>query len=543
VAQDQPARPWLKSYPPEIPHSIAYREAPLYTLLQETAEHYPRLPAVRFYTRQLTFEQLWSAAQRCASALVGLGVQKGDRVALMLPNCPQYVIAYYGTLRAAAAVAQVNPLYTPRELDYLLGDSGAETIVIADALYPVLRAATAKPRNVLVVRLKGEVELAPGARWFDEVVAETSELAPERGIDPRQDVAALQYTGGTTGVSKAAMLTHFNLLANVQQLLAWNASAGPPGTERFLTVIPLFHSYGMTVCMNLCIGSGSELVLLPRFDLKEVMETIKNTQPTYFPGVPTMYVAVLSYPNAEDYGVSSIKFCNSGAAPLPMEVMDAFAQRFGGRIREGYGLSETSPVSHGQPFTLVSRPGTVGIPLPDTDCQIVDVESGTRVLGAREIGEIRLRGPQVMKGYWNRPDETAIALRDGWLYTGDLGTMDDDGYLSIVDRKKDMIITSGYNVYPRDVEEVLYEHPAVLECCVAGVPDAYRGEMVKAYVVLRDGATATAEDLDAFCRERLAAFKAPRAYDFRNALPKSAVGKVLRRELVAPQQATASERA
>jgi long-chain acyl-CoA synthetase len=505
-------------------------------LLQEAAARYPQLPAVRFYARQLTFEQLWSASQRCAAALVGRGVQKGDRVALMLPNCPQYVIAYYGTLRAAGIVAQVNPLYTPRELDYLLTDSGADTIVIADALYPVLQAAVSKPRNVLVVRLKGDVELDPAAFRFDAVVAEAGESAPVRQIDPRQDVAALQYTGGTTGVSKAAMLTHFNLLANVQQLLAWNESAGPPGTERFLTAIPLFHSYGMTVCMNFSFASGSVLILLPRFDLKEVMETIKATHPTYFPGVPTMYVAVLSYPHAEEYGLDSIKFCNSGAAPLPMEVMDAFATRFGGRIREGYGLSETSPVSHGQPFMLESRPGTVGIPLPDTDCEIVDLESGTRILGTGEVGEVRLRGPQVMKGYWNRPEETAIALRDGWLYTGDLGMMDDDGYLSIVDRKKDMIITSGYNVYPRDVEEVLYEHPAIVECCVAGVPDAYRGEMVKAFVVLRSNAAATAEVLDAFCRQRLAAFKVPRAYDFRETLPKSAVGKVLRRELVAPQR-------
>jgi long-chain acyl-CoA synthetase len=287
----------------------------------------------------------------------------------------------------------------------------------------------------------------------------------------------------------------------------------------------------MTVCMNFSISSASELILLPRFDLKEVMETIKSTRPTYFPGVPTMYVAVLSYPGAEDYGVSSIKFCNSGAAPLPMEVMQAFAQRFGGRIREGYGLSETSPVTHGQPFLLESRPGTVGIPLPDTDCEIVDVETGTRILGPDQVGEIRLRGPQVMKGYWNRPDETAIALRDGWLATGDLGKMDDNGYLSIVDRKKDMIISSGYNVYPRDVEEVLYEHPSVQECCVIGVPDAYRGEMVKAFIVPRGGVTATPEELDTFCRQRLAPFKVPRAYEFRDALPKSAVGKILRREL------------
>jgi long-chain acyl-CoA synthetase len=328
-------------------------------------------------------------------------------------------------------------------------------------------------------------------------------------------------------------LTHFNLLANVQQCRAWNPSGGPAGSERILSVIPLFHSYGMTCCMNYGIASGYELVLLPRFDLTEVMETIKAAQPTYFPGVPTMYVAVSNFPHAEDYGVSSIKYCNSGAAPLPLEVIAAFEERFGGRIREGYGLSETSPVATGQPFMLAPRPGTVGMPMPDTDCEIVDVETGTQVLPPGSVGEIRIRGPQVMKGYWNRPDETANVLRDGWLLTGDLGTMDERGYLSIVDRKKDMIIASGYNVYPRDVEEVLFEHPAVLECCVAGVPDQYRGETIKAYVVLRPGAAVTTEALDAFCRERLAAFKVPRLYEFRESLPKSAVGKVLRRLLVA----------
>jgi long-chain acyl-CoA synthetase len=316
--------------------------------------------------------------------------------------------------------------------------------------------------------LKGDVPLGPEAQRFEELLAQTTAAPPSVTIDPREDVAALQYTGGTTGVSKAAMLTHFNLLANVQQARAWNPVGGPPGSERILTVIPLFHAYGMTICMNYGLYCGYELILLPRFDLKEVMETIKATQPTVFPGVPTMYVAVNNFPNADDYGVSSIKYCNSGAAPLPLEVIQGFEQRFGGRIREGYGLSETSPFSHGQPFMVPAR------------------------------------------------------------------TMDGDGYFSIVDRKKDMIIASGYNVYPRDVEEVLYEHPAVLECCVAGVPDQYRGETVKAYIVLRPGLEVTDEELDAFCRERLAAFKVPRIYEYRESLPKSAVGKVLRRQLLNP---------
>lgn len=535
MADDIPTtRQWLNSYPADIPHHLTYPEVPLYTLLQDAAVAYPDLPALRMGSYRLTYRELWGYALRCADLLAALGVRPGDRVALMLPNCPQYVIAYFGALRAGAIVAQINPLYTPRELDRVLQDAGADVLVVADALYPVVQAATVKPRNVLVTRLRGDpVEYGANAQSFEDTLRQASGAVPGVTIAPREDVAVLQYTGGTTGISKAAMLTHFNLVANVKQLLVWNPIAGAPGTERILTVIPLFHSYGMTVCMNYGIAAGYELILLPRFDLQDVMNTIKATQPTIFPGVPTMYVAVLNFPHADEYGVSSIKFCNSGAAPLPLEVIAAFGSRFGGRIREGYGLSETSPVSHGCPVVLEPRPGTVGLPLPDTDCQVVDVESGTRVLAPGEIGELRIRGPQVMKGYWNRPDETAAALRDGWLYTGDLGTMDADGYFSIVDRKKDMIIASGFNVYPRDVEEVLYEHPAVLECCVAGVPDRYRGETVKAYIVTRPGLSVTSTELDVFCRERLAPFKVPHVYEFRDSLPKSAIGKVLRRELVA----------
>ncbi len=524
---------WLKHYPPEIPATLQYREAPLFSLLEDAAARYPDLPALRFAQIRLSYAQLWAQAQRFAAALAELGLQKGDRVALMLPNCPQYVIAYYGALRAAGVVAQVNPLYTPRELEYVLEDAGAGVIVIADVLYPVLQAARVSPKHVLVASLRGDVQPGPGAHRFEDVLAKTTSAPPAVSIDAREDVAVLQYTGGTTGISKAAMLTHFNLLANVQQSQAWNPGGGPPGSERVLSVIPLFHSYGMTVCMNFGVANAYELILLPRFDLKEVMQTIKAAKPTFFPGVPTMYVAVINFPNAQDYGVSSIKYCNSGAAPLPVEIIAAFEQRFGGKIREGYGLSETSPFTHGQPFLIEPRPGTVGMPAPDTDSQIVDLETGTRALALGEVGEIRIRGPQVMKGYWNRPEETANVLRDGWLLTGDLGTMDADGYFSILDRKKDMIIASGYNVYPRDVEEVLYEHPGVLECCVAGLPDSYRGETIKAYVVPRPGAELSAEALDAFCRERLAAFKVPRAYAFRDSLPKSAVGKVLRRLLVA----------
>ena len=528
-------RPWLKSYPPGVKPELDYPQIPVYRLLQNTAERYPDLPAVRFYQARLTYDQLWSQVRRCASALIELGIARGDRVALMLPNTPQYVIAYYGALRAGAVVVQVNPLYTARELQYILNNSGAETVVVADALYPVVQAAcrphTGVKRVLVTRRAGGEVALGPEAQSFEAVVAQGSETPPEIPISP-SDVAVLQYTGGTTGVSKGAMLTHFNLVANVTQLRGFSADPLQPGAGSILTVIPLFHVYGMTVCLNYCLAGGGELILLPRFELQEVMDTIKATRPTYFPGVPTMYVAVNNFPNAETYGIDSIKFLNSGSAPMPVEVMQTFEKRFGGTILEGYGLSEASPFTHGHPVGAIRKPGTVGIPAADTDCEIVDVETGQRVLPVGEPGEIRIRGPQVMAGYWRMPEETAVALRNGWLYTGDIGKLDADGYLTIVDRKKDMIIASGYNVYPRDVEEVIYEHPAIQECCVAGVPDPYRGETVKAYLVLRPGASYDPDEFSAFCKERLAAYKVPKIVEIRETLPKSAVGKILRRQLV-----------
>ncbi len=530
-------RRWLRHYPPGISAELSYPEIPVYRLLQDTAESYPELPALRFYDRRLTYAQLWDQARRAASTLMGLGVAKGDRVALMLPNCPQYVIAYYGAQRAGAVVVQINPLYTPRELAYILNNSGAETVVVADALYPVVQAALPQTavKRVLVTYLRGGATLGPEARSFEEALKNVSAEPPAVAIQP-SDVAVLQYTGGTTGVSKGAMLTNFNLVANVTQIRGFNPDPLKPGEGSILTVIPLFHVYGMTCCMNYSIAAGGELILLPRFDLQEVMTTIKATHPTYFPGVPTMYVAVNNFPNAEEYGVNSIKYLNSGSAPMPLEVLQTFEKRFGGTILEGYGLSEASPFTHGHPPGALRKPGSVGIPAPDTDCEVVDVETGTRVLPPGEPGEIRIRGPQVMQGYWQMPEETKVALRDGWLYTGDIGKQDEDGYFFIVDRKKDMIIASGYNVYPRDVEEVIYEHPAIKECCVAGVADAYRGETVKAYLVLQPGAAFDLDEFTAYCKERLAAYKVPKLVEVRESLPKSAVGKILRRQLQAEEE-------
>lgn len=526
-------RPWLAHYPPGVPATLEYPEVTLDQFIEQSVAKHADLTALRFATISMTYRELWGRVLRCAAALAELGIGKGDRVALMLPNCPQYVIAYFGTLRAGGIVVQVSPLSTPRELVHHLSTSGAETIVVADVLYPVVQAVLPQVnlRNVLVTRLRGEVTPGPEARAFEEVLMSTTGAPPDVQVTP-DDVAVLQYTGGTTGIAKGAMLTHRNLVVNVLQSAAPNPDFPSGADLRVLTVLPLFHVYGMTVCMNLGLARGGELILLPRFEPAEVLETIKATQPTSFPGVPTMYVAINSVPNAEEYGVGSIRFCNSGGAPMPLEVMEAFEQRFGATIIEGYGLSETSPVTHVNPATGLRKPGTIGIPVPDTDAEIVDIDTGTRVLPPGEPGELRIRGPQVMAGYWGMPEETADAMRDGWFYTGDIATMDEDGYFTIVDRKKDMILASGLNVYPREVEEVLYEHPAVLEAGVIGVPDPYRGESVKAYVVLKPGASATAEELEAYCREHLSAYKVPHAFEFRDTLPKSGVGKVLRRVLV-----------
>lgn len=525
-------RPWLAHYPPGVPATLEYPEVTLDQFIEQSVAKHADLTALRFATISMTYRELWGRVLRCAAALAELGIGKGDRVALLLPNCPQYVIAYFGTLRAGGIVVQVSPLSTPRELVHHLSTSGAETIVVADVLYPVVQAVLPQVnlRNVLVTRLRGEVTPGPEARAFEEVLMSTTGAPPDVQVTP-DDVAVLQYTGGTTGIAKGAMLTHRNLVVNVLQSAAPNPDFPSGADLRVLTVLPLFHVYGMTVCMNLGLARGGELILLPRFEPAEVLETIKATQPTSFPGVPTMYVAINSVPNAEEYGVGSIRFCNSGGAPMPLEVMEAFEQRFGATIIEGYGLSETSPVTHVNPATGLRKPGTIGIPVPDTDAEIVDIDTGTRVLPPGEPGELRIRGPQVMAGYWGMPEETADAMRDGWFYTGDIATMDEDGYFTIVDRKKDMIKTGGENVASREVEEALYHLKGVKEVAVVGLPHPTWVEAVVA-VVVRDGVTDISEDaVIAHCRDRLAPFKCPKKVIFVDQLPKNPSGKIMKREL------------
>lgn len=365
---------------------------------------------------------------------------------------------------------------------------------------------------------------------FKELIAASPNIAVYEEVDAENDLALLQYTGGTTGLSKGVMLTHYNLLANAVQINNWFYRA-VPGEEVFLAALPFFHVFGMTVLMNQSVSIAGKLVIVPKFDVDLVLKTITKMRPTLFPGAPTMYISLINHAKIEDYDLSSINVCVSGSAALPLEVQERFEQLSGGRLIEGYGLTESSPVAHVNPIWEKRKLGSIGIPVPDTDAKIVDPVTAEE-LPVGEIGELIIKGPQVMKGYWNRDEETRQTLRDGWLFTGDMGTMDEDGYFFIVDRKKDMIIASGFNIYPREIEEVLYEHPHVKEAIVAGVPDPYRGETVKAFIVPREGAPISKEELNKWCRERLAAYKVPRMYEFRDSLPKTLVGKVLRRRLL-----------
>ena len=448
----------------------------------------------------------------------------------------------------------VNPLYTPRELEHQVKDAGAETIVVLSRFYPNVQQvrANTKLKNVIVTNIKEyfkpvlkllftlakekkdghRVTLAAGDKWFQDVLATGSTAKPNVDVKP-SDTAVLMYTGGTTGVSKAAELTHSNIVANALQSREWSP-ASTIGKEVYLTALPLYHSYAMTVCMNQCVYLGGAMVLIPNpRELESVLKAIDHHKPTAFPGVPTLYVALSNHPHVSKFDLKSIRICLSGAAGLPVEVQTKFQNISGATLVEGYGLSEASPVTHANPLTKEgNRIGTIGLPFPDTDCKLMDVDTGTKEVPLGQPGELCIKGPQVMKGYWNKPGETKNILRGDWLYTGDIAVMDADGYFKIVDRKKDMIIVGGFNVYPRDVEEVLYQHPKVMEAVVAGIPDPKSGEIVKAYVVLKQGETATLAEIIKFCEDKLTGYKRPKVVEFRDSLPKTMVGKILRRQLV-----------
>lgn len=530
-------RPWLKNYP--VRWNLEYPEISLYDYVVQCVKDYPDFIALVFLGTEVTYKEMLENIDRVAAALIDLGVKKGDRVALMLPNCLQYVYTYYACMKLGAIVVQMNPLYTPREVELILNDSGARVFCGVDAVFQSFSEARAKVNveHVVVGRLLWK-EVEGENIWFEDLLQKYPPGAPAAKIDPKEDVAVFQYTGGTTGTPKAAMLTHFNLVSNVIQIKEWldewiKRKFGEKVTQQYgVSVLPFFHSYGMTCAMNTGLTLPAGQVLIPRFDIDMLLAMIKQYRPSIFPAVPTIYTAIANHPEADQYNIDAVEICNSGAAPMPVEVMERFERRTGSKMLEGYGLSEASPVTHCNPLIGARKPGSIGMPYPDTDSRIVDLETGTKDLAPGEEGELIIKGPQVMKGYWNRPEETAEALRDGWLYTGDIARIDEDGYFYIVDRKKDLVITGGYNVYPREVDEVLFEHPKVAEAVTVGIPDDYYGEVLKAYVVLKEGKTATAEEIIEFCKEKLARYKVPRAVEFRPELPKSAVGKILRRVLV-----------
>jgi long-chain acyl-CoA synthetase len=537
-------RPWYQHFDYWVRPNLNYPRRPLIDILRVAASDVPDKPATTFLGATLTFAEIKERADKFATALARMGIKQGDRVGVMLPNCPQYVIAVFGILRAGAIVVNVNPLYTPREVAVVANDSGMRLLIVLDALAPVAMATRGQtPLETFIVTSaaeysahKAECPRVEGAERFCDVLASVDvPQLPRVQIDP-DDVAVLQYTGGTTGTPKGAMLTHYNIFANVVQTTTLHVPALRRGDERYLLVIPFFHIYGFTVGMMAGVWLGAQQILIPKYDVDALLNAVREYRPTYFPAVPTIYISLLNHPNAREYGLDKIRAFNSGSAPLPVEVLDQFEQMTGGLLCEGYGLSEASPVTHTSPSLSVRKPGTIGIPLPDTDMKIVDLTDGTKILGTGEEGELCIAGPQVMKGYWNRPEETAQSIRvdeqgTRWLYTGDIASMDADGYTKIVQRKKDMIIVSGFNVYPGEIESVLFTHSSVMEAVVIGVPDPYRGEAVKAFVVLKPGAAASAEELQLHCARDLAEFKRPATIEIRDSLPKSAVGKILRRVL------------
>jgi long-chain acyl-CoA synthetase len=553
------AKPWLRHYPEEVAPTYEYPKHNLARLLVDSAHKYPDRPALYFLGKTMRYQEVLDASYRFAHVLKELGVCQGDRVSIMLPNCPSAIIAYFGTLMMGGIVVMTNPLYMERELVHQLSDSGAEVIVTLDLLFNRVQKAKAQtpirhvivtsikdylpfPKNVLYpIKMKKDgakldVAYGEGVYAFKKLLrdAPSKPLCVEADADT--DIALLQYTGGTTGVSKGVMLTHSNLIANTYQTTKWCYRI-QMGAERFLGAIPIFHVFGLTVLLNQSMLQAGMLILIPKFDIDLILDTINKMKPTIFPGAPTMYIAIINHKRVKEVDISSINVCVSGSAPLPLEVQERFEALTGGKLIEGYGLTETSPVTHANPIWGYRKIGSIGVPLPDTAAKVVDVNSGEE-LPIGEIGELLIKGPQVMKGYWQREHETAMTIRDGWLYTGDMGRMDEDGFFSIVDRKKDLIIAGGYNIYPREIEEVLFEHPAILEATIVGVPDEYRGETVKAFVVLKPGMTLTDKELELWCRERLAAFKVPRKVEFRQSLPKTMIGKVLRRQLLEEEKKT-----
>ena len=547
-----PDKPWLAHYDKGVPEFVDYEETCIPEFLNRSAERFPENMALLFQGYQVTYRDLKKMVDRFAACLSKLGIQKGDSVAILLPNIIPCVVGYYAILKIGATVVMNNPLYTDRELEHQFNDSGAKLLITLDLLgnrmvdlrpktgikqiiYTSIGDYLPFPKNLLFPLvgkkkgLKADVKSAPDVYKWKSVLSSSTGKVPDVNLS-FEDTAMYQYTGGTTGVSKGVMLTHGNLSKQVQHIRAWFPMFND-GEEIMLGALPFFHVFGLSTAMNFSIYAGWGDILVPKPQPEALLETISKFKPTFAPLVPTMFIGLLNHPQIEQADLTSIKGCFSGSAPLPVEVIKDFEKRTGSVIVEGFGMTESSPVTHINPFNGHRKVGSIGLPISDTLCRIVDLNDGETDLPVGEAGELLVKGPQVMKGYWNKPDATAETLTDGWLHTGDIGKMDEDGYFYIVDRKKDMIISGGYNVYPRDIEEVFFEHPKVMEAAALGVPHPKRGEQVKVFVVLKEGETGTEEEFINYCKDKLAAYKLPTIIEFREELPKTNVGKILKKDL------------
>lgn len=551
-------KPWLDSYEEGVAQTVEVPDFPLHHFLEEAARKQPEHPALIFKGRKISYEQLNRLADAVAAALAAHGFKKGERAVIYMPNTPQFVITYFGILKAGGIVIATNPLYSERELEHQLADCGAETVFVLSLFYnqlkKVQKTGNTNVKRIIVSNIKEYLPphlgllftLLKEKKEGHHVTIEAGDMklqdflaAGQRAGKPdvavtADDVALLQYTGGTTGLSKGAVAQHRNLIANTLMIQAW-LTDWEYDKEVILTAIPLFHSYGMITAMNFAISIRGTMVLIanPR-DQKDLLGSINKYRPTIFPGVPAMYVAINNNPDvaAGKYDISSIRACISGSAPLMVETKERFEELTGGKLVEGYGLTEAHVATHANPVNGVNKPGSIGLALPGIECRVVDVDDPNVELGIGEVGELVVKGPNIMQGYWGMAEETAHCLRDGWLYTGDIVECDEDGYFFIRDRKKDMIIAGGYNIYPREVEEVLARHPAILEAAVAGVPDPKRGETVKAWIVKKPDDPTTEQEIMDWTKEQLARYKYPRLIEFRSELPKSTALKVLKRELV-----------
>jgi len=541
------ARPWLKYYDSQVPLHLAYPNIPLYRLLDETAAKHPASPCTNFFGKQLTYHQIKKHSDRFAASIRRMGIRKGDRVVLLLPNSPQFIIAYYGLLKAGAVIVPLNPLSAERELEFYLTDSEAEVAITMPLFLNKVASLRGKIplKHIVYSRLADflpfpqslvqgfrEQRLMRGARLatlvdFKELLKQ--ELRPDWSPEPVQpeEMAVLIYSGGTTGIAKGIMLSHFNFVANAHQIIAWGRLTNEQG---LLAVLPLFHGFGMSVTMNSAILAGGEITLVPRFNAKQVAKTIQKRKPCFFIGVPTMFVQLSNLPDIHRYDFSSLRGIFVGAAPLTKAIKDDFEKKTGGRMIEGYGLTEAVTAVMANPYQGMHKLGSIGIPFSDVDMKIVSLDDG-RDLPPGELGEIVLRSPTVMLGYYKNPEETQKTIVDGWLHTGDIGYVDDDGYFYITDRKKELIIVGGFNVFPREIDELIYQHPKVKEGITIGIPDQRKGERIKVYIILKAGETATPEEFIAYFKERLTPYKVPSEVEFRTELPKSMIGKILRRAL------------